>query len=451
MRCWAQDSAAVPGRVTAASPQAHPLLGLQAAVGNRAVQRIVDELPGLPRRPKDVHAAQDRATLLALSGQVAMLNKPIIGRGRTKLINEYQDKIHAELRAPDRTRINHLIREVDARFDDRPRSGQLMPDAPTPEEWARLQREFEKAHAMIAAFDGTGLDVLFGGAEDAPPLNRARAEVDDNLLRIDRYLTELEAHWRTRVKVFQEHGYTQMKGTGAEGQLLVAPSSDDLARTLIHEASHGSDVRTVDYAYSHAPYFLRLPYEVALKNADSYAFACDREAARSLVKPPTEHGFAALAVDRAYFLVSHNWKHVSWLLDVYGTRRDAAPATRADAREHGRRLGFAKGDLPLRIEHLAVLRDFFHLAGTHLGAGRTFGVHRGVLRLDKPGLPTISVPDITTKDSAHAAANAVLAAIAASRGLPDELGVIRESDALFERFYLQDASDVDKKMLEIFG
>lgn len=252
----------------------HPLHRLQSAAGNRAVQRLVAKLP---RKPPPEHEAEERVTLLALSGQVARLREGNPSPGTLAVVLEYQEKISALLEAPDRKAVNKLIREVERTFPNRPKEKGVRAQSPSRRERAALKSEFPQAQQMIASARNDTIDALFR-KDAARPKGEVRAEVKAGLSKISGYLQVLEQQASKRVKVDRNGGGTHLSGTGATAMLVLASNfrdRDDVARTLIHEASHGCELLTLDYAYSGTSYFLRLPSLIALKNADSYAFACD--------------------------------------------------------------------------------------------------------------------------------------------------------------------------------
>lgn len=449
-------SVPVLGHAVAVPVAGHPLHRLQSAAGNRAVQRFVKSLGDpVPARPRD-REAQERTTLLVLAGQVARMTETSLPATDQEQMLAFQTEIAEHLKTGgwNRAAINDLIGRVARFIPDRQEERGLDQVALTEEDRPVLTGAFDKARGLLAHVEDDCIDALFGKAAGAPKPETVRAQVRKTLQAIDKHLCMWWGNPNRYIRVDRIGTNTLNSGFGAASMLILASGfkgKDNFARTLIHEASHGC-AHTLDHAYSGVSYFARLPYVVALNNADSYAFVTDKAALTDVLESP-RHSEAFRLVERACYVASANWKHANWLIDSYAQAR--RPQGRKTGKWHALELGFkdTKNHLDLRMEHVAVLRDFFYLAGAYLRTGCEVSVDADTrsLSIAKDDMTPLLVHGFLDMNM-DKQVDALLRAVARSRGLPAEFGETKWSRKLFRRFFLESKrSKEDKAMWTLMG
>lgn len=423
----------------------HPLHRLQSAAGNKAVQRFVESLGDkVPKKQQD-REAQERTTLLVLAGQAARMTEPSLSESDRRQVRAFQGEIDELLRAKPRDRgaIDGLVARVNDFVPTRTKEVGMKPVPLENDEWPALESAFGRARDLIEHAEDEHVTELFG---------QARTKVKANLAAIAAHLAFWQSDPGRCIRVDRTGANTLNSGVGQASRLILAgdfASRARFERTLIHEASHGCErVQTVDYAYASASYFRQLPPEVALKNADSYAYAADGEALRAL--PERDHADRSDLIERACFVVSENWKHAMWLIEFYTSRRATNQVSSKHSNLHRTELGFKdkKDHVQLRLEHVAVLRDFFHLAGAYLctGCEVTLTDRTGSLLIHKDGMSRLKVRGFLAM-SEEDRVDALLRAVARSRDLPLDFGEVKWSKALFEWFFVQARRSAEDKAM----
>ncbi len=243
-------------------------------------------------------------------------------------------------------------------------------------------------------------------------------------------------------------------GTGDASKLMLSNKTftdpaKDVAGTVIHEASHGS-IQTKDHAYMNAPYFLRLPDEHRLDNADHYKYApqvAKKESDPAAIglqgggDPPLIKDFKQ-AKDLAFYKANKIWTYLMWMKDTYGGKKYLDQNT---LDKHSEWLGLQdRPSKAIHKENVQLLIDMYSYLKSYIAMEMEVlpGVENGAVKM-KPGNGgrEIEIKALVGK-SVDQMSGAILDAYFDLLGLPPDWNINRIGMNLFDRIFIQEADTI---------
>lgn len=458
------------------------------------IQRV--ETPDLPDL-KDVKSGDEpdlyRNYLITLQAQlkftnIATTDKPKADQAQQEITTMMQDPSKVV-----RTDLEKLIQDVKAltpaavsnqalNLGKLSKSQEISVDDTIKAAHTFIDKTVEAVDALTATFCSTPPPKLSWNPStwfDPPSLKSAK----QNFGVIKNHLTGWKGNKNTRVLIAQnkDPGFTAYNaGQGSSSALVLSQeflAEDPLkcSATIAHEASHGS-LGTKDHGYMGAPYFFKLKDELALDNADHYAYALLLANDPSYKSSTASGGTTAASKEinefqqakaLSYFKANQTWLFLMWTKDTYDDPNKNYVTPEALI-EHAKLMGLKVSSnptkawdeyRPIRVANVQLLIELYQAIKQYLvkDADATDLGGNAIKMTPKDKSKEITVPNVVGKPIEEQSQQ-ILRALAEPLGLPSakEWDVTEVGEGLFKHIFSSKdprymVKETDRKVLDILS